>query len=42
MRQWLDFADVPERVVDADPGPSPTYPQATPHPSRMLPSAAVR
>jgi hypothetical protein len=30
MRQWLEFAEEPERVVDADPAPSPTYATPTP------------
>ena len=30
MRQWLYFDEIPERVVDADPAPSPTYAQPTP------------
>jgi hypothetical protein len=30
MRQWLYFDEIPERVVDADPVPSPTYAQPTP------------
>jgi hypothetical protein len=30
MRQWLYFDEVPERVVDADPAPSPPYAQPTP------------
>jgi hypothetical protein len=30
MRQWLYFDEPPERVVDADPVPSPTYAQPMP------------
>jgi hypothetical protein len=30
MRQWLYFDELPERVVDADPAPLPTYAQPTP------------
>jgi hypothetical protein len=30
MRQWLYFDELPERVVDADPAPSPTHAQPTP------------
>jgi hypothetical protein len=30
MRQWLYFDEIPGRVVDADPVPSPTYAQPTP------------
>jgi hypothetical protein len=30
MRQWLFVDEIAERVVDADPAPSPTYAQPTP------------
>jgi hypothetical protein len=30
MSQWPDFNEYPERVVDADPTPSPTYAKPTP------------
>jgi hypothetical protein len=30
MSKWLYFDEIPERVVDADPAPSPSYAQPTP------------
>ena len=40
MNQWPDFAEEPERVVEADATPSPTY--ATPIPVTVTPQSRVR
>lgn len=40
MSQWPDFAEEPERVVEADATPSPTY--ATPTPVAVTPQSRVR
>jgi hypothetical protein len=42
MRQWLDYDEIPDRVVDADPAPSPTYAQPTPADATSRPHAAQR
>jgi hypothetical protein len=42
MRQWLYFDEIPERVVDADPAPSPTYAQPTPADAAKQSHAAQR